>query len=253
MSTVYFTSDIHIGHLSIAKMRCAAFNSDLYDARTEDNEFDEWEQDVTDWHDTWLAQIWDETLSSGDQLWVLGDISSGTKASQMGALEWVRERAENTGAELHLIAGNHDDAHPMHRDSYKWLPIYLGVFNTVQAYGRRRIPYYTGGHADAFLSHFPYHGDHGKERYVQYRLPDLGRDFVIHGHTHSAKRFVGRQLHVGVDAWAGQLVPVQTINDYVNGKLANRPSDRVVEAPETSGDTITPEALTKAVYGSLGR
>lgn len=249
MSNVFYTSDIHIGHTTIAKIRCQQFNIDLYDARTEDNEFDEWEQAVTDWHDGWLANIWDATLGAGDVLWLLGDISSGTKSAQLGALDWVNERIDHTGAEIHLIAGNHDDVHPMHRDSYKWQPVYLHTFKTVQAYARRRIPYDHEGHADAFLSHFPYHGDHGKERYVQYRLPDMGREFIIHGHTHSQKKFSGRQLHVGVDAWRGQLVPHTDIVAYVNGRWAVRPSDPV--PPETFVDLDTPADPNSFVYGPL--
>lgn len=237
---IWFTSDIHIGHTTIAKIRAEQFNHDLFTSRTDENEFDEWEQDVTNWHDSWLALKWDTTLSSGDVVWLLGDISSGTKTAQLASLAWVRERIENTGAEVHLVAGNHDAAHPMHRDSYKWQPICLETFKTVQAFARRRIPYDHEGHADAFLSHFPFHGDHGKERYVQYRLPDLGRDFIIHGHTHSSKKFVGRQLHVGVDAWGGALVSLSDISAYVNGRWSVRPSDPIVE-DETFGDVLTPD------------
>lgn len=225
--TVYFTSDLHIGHTTIAKIRCEAENPELFNSRTDENEFDEWEQDVTNWHDAWLAKIWDTTVRPDDIVWVLGDISSGTKTAQLASLQWFRERP----GVKRLITGNHDDAHPMHRDSYKWQPLYLEAFQSVQAFARIRIPLDAGGHLDAFLSHFPYHGDHGKERYIQYRLPDMGRDFIIHGHTHSKKRFGGRQLHVGVDAWHGLLVPLASIQAYVNGRWTNKPSDSILAAP----------------------
>lgn len=245
MSNVHFTSDLHIGHTTIAKLRCEVENPELWNSRTEDNEFDEWEQDVTNWHDEWLAGIWDQTLRPGDIVWVLGDISAGTKTAQMAALQWFQERkdavkrnwqrkGEDDVITIRLVAGNHDEAHPMHRDSYKWQPIYMqpkGPFQSVQMSARVRIPYDSEGHADAFLSHFPYHGDHGKERYVQYRLPDLGRDFILHGHTHSLKRFGGRQLHVGVDAWHGALVPFESIVAYVNGRWEVKPSAPEIVSP----------------------
>ena len=235
--SVFFTSDIHIGHTTIAKIRYGA--SELPVPALSD-EPDEFESDVTDWHDNWLGEIWDNTLNSGDIMWLLGDISSGTKSGQLGALSWVDQRIANTGCEVHLVTGTHDDAHPMHRDSHKWQPVYLRTFKSVQVFSRRRIPYDHEGHADAFLSHFPYHGDHGKERYVQYRLPDMGRDFVIHGHTHSSKRFGGRQLHVGVDAWQGRPVPLDNIVAYVNGRWTNKPSDRPVSDSPVLGVSSYP-------------
>lgn len=55
------------------------------------------------------------------------------------------------------------------------------------------------------LSHFPYgNRDRGAPRYLQYRLPDLG-EWLLHGHTHSNERQLGKEIHVGWDAW-GRLV-----------------------------------------------
>lgn len=232
MTAVWFTSDLHIGHGTIAKLRATAEG-----VRIKHDEDEDYQSELIEWHDQWLADWWDNLVGKDDIVWVLGDISSGTKSGQLGALQWISDRP----GQKRLIAGNHDEAHPMHRDSYKWQPIYLETFQSVQAFARIRIPYDTEGHADAFLSHFPYHGDHGKERYVQYRLPDLGRDFIIHGHTHSQKRFGGRQLHVGVDAWHGQLVPLSDVQSYVNGRWSNKPSDPPAAVDGVTGVLYAPE------------
>lgn len=193
---VWFTSDLHIGHVKVAEQRVPTGVQE---------------------HDAILAAMWDARVASGDVVWVLGDISSGTKSGQLNALEWLRSRP----GRKHLIAGNHDSVHPLHRDSHRWLPVYLdGAFESVQLAAKRRIPL-AHGHVTAMLSHFPYRGDHtGEDRYPEWRLPDCGH-YVLHGHTHSERRvsaggqyrapWAFNQIHVGVDAWGFQPVHLDEI------------------------------------------
>ncbi len=73
------------------------------------------------------------------------------------------------------------------------------------------------GNVTVLLSHFPYVGDRGQERYAQWRLKDEGLP-LLHGHTHSAEEisytprinngggWPTTQMHVGLDAW--NLTPV---------------------------------------------
>lgn len=105
MSNVWFTSDLHIGHAKIAELRStpavkAAFPPEAW----------------TQWHDRVLANFWDATVKPDDTVWVLGDISAGGSAAQARALSWITERP----GWKHLITGNHDGCHPMHRDAHKW-------------------------------------------------------------------------------------------------------------------------------------
>jgi calcineurin-like phosphoesterase family protein len=107
-------------------------------------------------------------------------------------------------AQHHLILGNHDPGHPMHRSAHRNQAVYLNEFQSAQAFARRRINK-DGTRHEVMLSHFPYQGDHGEDRYPQYRLVDLGKP-IIHGHTHSTEkvsftRHNTLQVHVGVDAW----------------------------------------------------
>ncbi|MDG8309764.1 hypothetical protein OK885_10715, partial [Streptococcus pneumoniae] len=52
----------------------------------------------------------------------------------------------------HLVAGNHDPVHPMHRRTFtRSMDRFLEVFETVSPFVRRRV----AGH-EVFLSHFPY-------------------------------------------------------------------------------------------------
>jgi len=179
MSGVHFTSDLHLGHQLVAGLR--GFQS-------------------TDDHDEAIADNWAKVVKEHDTVWVLGDLSCTGSAIR---LEQIINRIATWPGVKHLIAGNHDPIHSMHRDAHKWHWLYSRAFASVQTVARRRI----AGHS-VLLSHFPYGSlDHTEAaRYTQYRLPDLG-EYLIHGHTHSDQRVQGpRMVHVGVDAW--DLTPV---------------------------------------------
>jgi calcineurin-like phosphoesterase family protein len=142
--------------------------------------------DVRD-HDEAIVTAWAGQVRAGDQVWVLGDLAVSNPGYALGLLAGLP-------GEKHLVAGNHDGCHPMHRDAHRRVGSYLGVF------ARRRV-----AGVDVLLSHFPYVADHSEVvRFSQYRLRDEGR-WLVHGHTHSTVRRVGREVHVGWDAW-GRLV-----------------------------------------------
>lgn len=201
MSEIFYTSDLHIGHRLVANIRGftreTGFFSDI-DGRPE------CEPD-TDAHDAWLAGLWDSVVRPDDQVYVLGDISIN---GGQHALDWIAERP----GIKHLIAGNHDPVGPWDRRAAKLQRHWLGYFETIQPYLRRKLE----GH-NFLLSHFPYPGldRSGVEpRYEQYRLPNLGLP-LVHGHVHSDQKFeYPNQMHVGVDAWKG-LVPQQAVQDWL--------------------------------------
>jgi calcineurin-like phosphoesterase family protein len=108
----------------------------------------------------------------------------------------------------------------VHRDAHRYQREFLEVFDSVQAYARRRI-----NGVQALLSHYPYAGagsDHTDvPRYGQHRLPDLGA-VLLHGHTHLADQRLHLsdagtpQVHVGVDAWAMKPVSLDTITTLLD-------------------------------------
>jgi calcineurin-like phosphoesterase family protein len=182
--TVWFTSDLHIGHGRVAELRGFA------DVET---------------HDQIIFDNWSRRVGEDDQVWILGDlaVSNPTRAIfEMHGLPGVK----------HLIAGNHDPVHPMHRDAHKWQARYLEAFASVQPFARRK---FAG--REILLSHFPYTADRGETRYPQWRLPDLGA-WLFHGHTHSASKVTSpRELHVGLDAW--DMAPV-SLDKLIDGFIA---------------------------------
>lgn len=215
--SIFYTSDLHIGHEKVARIRGEDLALDPDDV----------DMFITV-HDGILAENWDAVVDDEDIVYVLGDISSGSSRGQLGALTWLKSRPGTK----HLILGNHDGPHPMYRDSHKWMPIYLQeAFTTVQLAARRRIAL-AEGHTSVLLSHFPYSGDHSvNDRHTQWRLRDEGMT-LLHGHVHSRDKLsssrylaslgpfteagihyvsvtprpANNQIHVGVDAWG--LAPV---------------------------------------------
>lgn len=189
----YYTSDLHLGHALVAETR---------------------QYDNTDVHDSAVLSKLHALNPKGDQLYILGDLSSGSKRGTERALELLAD----VPVTKHLILGNHDPAHPMHRDAWKWQRRYLDVFESIQPFARQRFTVDDVRH-EVLLSHFPYDGDHTAEaRYSQYRLRNYDR-WLLHGHTHSGKRIAPgtRQIHIGWDAWR-RPVPEDDIADLIRGE-----------------------------------
>ncbi len=132
---------------------------------------------------------------AADRLWVLGDICSGGVASMHSSLEQLAALP----VPVHLITGNHDPCHPMHRNAQRHFSAFAAVFASVQQAGR-----ITLGGESVLLSHFPYAGTPDRFSRVslaQWQLPDLG-EWLLHGHTHSAVRRSGRRsICVSLEAW----------------------------------------------------
>jgi len=206
---IWFTSDLHFGHRKVAELR--GFES-------------------TDAHDETIAANWHEVVRPKDQVWVLGDIAVSSPQRALAILSTLP-------GEKHLIWGNHDQGHPMHRDAHRKAGQYLHVFESVAMAARRRI-----AGQSVLVSHFPYVGDtdgRDEDRHGEWRLRVEGQPMdevapIIHGHTHSARKFswahpdviiedfggqdtfdLGPQVHVGLDAWDMQLVSVEQIEDVL--------------------------------------
>lgn len=179
--SVWFTSDLHLRHARLVEIR--GFETEI------------------DAHDQSILDALAAAVGSGDQLWILGDITVGGKAAEDWALRALDEFARKRNVELHLIPGNHDSCHPMaNRNSHIRQRVFLETFASVQLFARRKIAGET-----VLLSHFPYVGDHtAEDRGVKYRLQDEG-DWLLHGHTHQDgvldPSLHPRQIHVGWDSW----------------------------------------------------
>jgi calcineurin-like phosphoesterase family protein len=185
---LYLTSDLHFGHTKVAEYRGYSNPAD---------------------HDAEIVDKWLKTIHDDDHVWVLGDLAMSHPEN---ALDLLRDLPGTK----HLVAGNHDPVSPIHEDSWKWVKKYHEVFESVQAYAKRKVKK-DGKKIPVLMSHYPYTGDHtAEERYSQFRLPDKG-DWLIHGHTHSESVLqYPHSIHVGWDAWR-TFVKWDFIMDTVTG------------------------------------
>lgn len=207
---VFFTSDLHLGHEKVAELR--GFDSIAA-------------------HDRHLVDVWQSTVAPDDTVWVLGDITLGNPIGELVLLSVLN-------GTKHLVWGNHDQGHPMHRNAHRKAAQYTlltpsgrAAFASAQAFARRRI-----NGRSVLLSHFPYFGDTpGREhdRHRQYRLQIDESDplDIIHGHTHGTEVVTEvpmwgagatpaqpvRQIHVGLDAHGLRLVPLEKVAELLGG------------------------------------
>jgi calcineurin-like phosphoesterase family protein len=194
--TVFFTSDLHIGHKMVAMERWKAVNPYGTPDPLVVPGVDVTPENAVIWHSRLLAYNWDRLVTKDDTVWVLGDLSLQGRAAIEGGLEWISNRPGTKK----FITGNHDSCHMgiERRESGKWIKRYLEFFDVVFPFARIRV----NGQV-VLLSHFPYAGDHTAiDRFPQWRLPDLG-DWLLHGHTHSSEIWTpgpSKMIHVGVDA-----------------------------------------------------
>lgn len=173
MSAVWYTADTHFMHKYLA-LDIRGFSS-------------------IEEHDEQLIKNWNSCVRPEDTVWHLGDFS----LKQPYDFAHILRRLNGT---IHLISGNHDRCFSGIRDSYKWQQAYYNAgFASVQSFAFKKI---DGIYV--MLSHFPYSGDHGDDRYAQYRLRNMGLP-IIHGHTHAKERvsedILTLQIHVGMEAW----------------------------------------------------
>lgn len=179
MSKVFYTSDLHLGHRLVSKIR--GF-------------------DNTDDHDQAIAAHWAVTVRKDDIVYVLGDLSINNPTYAINFLTGLPGRKR-------LVFGNHDFGAPHKRDAPRWTTLYSKAFEWSGPYGRRRI-----NGRNVLLSHYPYHTDRDPNviRELQWRLPDMG-EYLLHGHLHSNEIWTSkREIHVGWDTWQ-RLVDEQEI------------------------------------------
>jgi len=215
--TMYFTSDLHIGHRLVAGIR--GF----------------WQGDGepgpdsipdTDSHSQAIRAAW-SVVKPDDIVWVLGDLCVSQKWWQE-ALDFLQVLP----GRKRLVSGNHDPVSSIHRDAWKFQKDARTVFESIQDFAKIRM-----NGATALLSHYPYSGtgseglddETGKprsvERYTEFRLRDCSLP-LIHGHTHGKERlhfsdYGTPQVHVGLDAWGMKLVPQHEIEKLLDTKISS--------------------------------
>ena len=192
--TTYFTSDLHLGHLKANELCHRPYGS------VEEMNYD-------------LIARHNSVVTPEDMVYYLGDMCMGKLEDSMPLLSRLN------GNKL-LILGNHDRPsvayHHKKADARNsWLERYKQYFPVILE--QMELPLL--GDDFFLLSHFPYNDpdfkDHAYEGRYEALLPENHGKWLIHGHVHGAWRVKDRQINVGVDAWNGYPVPLETILDVI--------------------------------------
>ena len=206
--TYWFTSDLHLGHESVALVHRGARSVEQ--------------------HDQAIISSLLRCLQSGDDLYVLGDLSLGRKRDIDHAVTLLSPVSKRVGyRHMHLVRGNHDP-------KARWATLRLAeVFSTIAD----TMVLQVADMPTLILSHYPsaqvastvartgvpagcsYNAFDPKVLYGN----SLTRDethILLYGHTHdnapTRPEWGSLDINVGVDAWAYQPVSLDHIRAHIN-------------------------------------
>lgn len=171
----FFYSDPHFGHVNIIKFCDRPFRS--VEDQTEQ-----------------LVERYNAVVKPTDFVLWCGDAAMGSK----------KDFADNISPRLNghkaLVKGNHD---PKGMGACLALGFDWVVDEMFVQMGERtcRIKHYPYALTEAEVAELVRTGAHSDLRYPERRPPRVKGEVLIHGHTHSALKYRGNQVHVGIDAW----------------------------------------------------
>jgi len=140
-----------------------------------------------------LVKKYNATVGEGDVCYFLGDFS-------FAKADYAKAIVKQLNGTKVFILGNHDKSH----DAMKKLGFDV-VMNGATMYIQNEL---------VTMSHFPL-----KDAiYVskdKYSMPNFDQ-FHLHGHTHSKKKYNGKQMHVGVTAWDYKPVSISEVESFIS-------------------------------------
>lgn len=222
--TVWFTSDLHFGHPFVAGIRAGHVEPDRED----------WSLSAA--HDRRVLDVINAHAGKADELYVLGDVSSGSRRSMDIAVENLAQLNVPV-KRRHLILGNHET-----RSNGAIYSELYPLFGEIARQGR----IYMDDGRQLILSHFQWRhlmdGSVIPEQATNATSLKLAKDApvwtgnphetLLHGHTHNRHvfDFDGRpggysQIHIGWDAWR-RPVPLEELIPLFDRAEAERYSDK---------------------------
>lgn len=190
----------------------------------------------------YFVEIWNHQVGPDDDVWVLGDFALGRLDESLVA--------DLNGHKM-LLPGNHDRCFPGHKKAARERQRYLDAGFEAILDDPQTL---TIAGQNVKISHFPFRStgvlDEATVRYAEHRPVDNG-GWLLHGHVHERWRIWGRQINVGVDAWAGHLVSADTIESIIREPDGDRDPDPWPRAAHLAGDELA--AYEKRVRSSVAQ
>jgi len=195
--TTFFTSDLHLGHKNIIEYCNRPFHS------------------VGEMNDAIMAR-WITTVTPQDTVYILGDLAMGSIDESLALVALL------PGNKI-LVPGNHDRVWSgYYKKGVRDIDLerYQAAGLTIAAEQVRYTGFKAPGStypASWTLCHFPDAGDSrpGADRYTESRPPaPMPGSILVHGHVHTAWKFNGPRVNVGVDMWNFAPVPEETIYGF---------------------------------------
>lgn len=188
---IFFTSDHHFSHQNIIRYCARPFSS-------------------AEEMDAAMMRTWNEVVAPDDEVFYLGDFSLSAQV--------VRTITPKLNGTKHLIMGNHDLCHPVHKKkAAAAVEIYRDAgFVTLELSREIEI-----AGESVLLHHLPYLSPNAVDRYGdkynKYRPENEGK-WLLCGHIHQRWNRVDRMINVGVDVWGFKPVPITTIEEIIRGE-----------------------------------
>lgn len=131
-------------------------------------------------HMNWeMVRRWNEVVSPEDTVYHLGDVAFSRKIKA----DTIEKILKSLNGKKFLVPGNHDYPNPQQYEyAFEILPPYVKLTVDGISYELGHIP---PERVDCM----------GKV------CTEVGADYYLHGHVHTAWRRSGNRINVGVDAW----------------------------------------------------
>lgn len=183
-----FTADLHLGHARILELCNRPF------------------VDLDQMHEV-IVSRWNNQVVPRDKVFILGDLALGKLRESLALVPQLNGKK-------FLIPGNHDrcwsgheKVRPVDRSVYEDVGLTILSEEEVTLDGWR-------------MSHMPYEGDsQDSERFAAHRPKRRWpgrREWLLHGHVHTAWTVRFDQINVGMDMWDFTPVHEETITDLMD-------------------------------------
>ena len=197
---MWFTSDPHFGHDNVINFCKRPF------------------KDMDDMLDK-IRKKWNAKVKPEDQVIFVGDVFFNLNKSK------AKSYLDSLNGRKILVRGNHDrKPREMNAMGFDFVceEMILSIANervTVSHYPFRasilRHKYFNLRHILFKFFNIKRKSWKIKDKFY-YRRPKNNGQFLIHGHTHSSIKTMGRAIHVGMDAWNYEPVSMSEIGNIIS-------------------------------------